>query len=70
MVFMFIMYDTSWMPRKGEVLHCACKIANRVDPLFCSCRHLIEIQDEHKYSNLGSMLYFKLTQNLLSFVLL
>ena len=43
--------------RRGTSLRS--EIANEEDPYTVrSCRHLIENQDEEKYLNLGSMLFF------------
>ena len=63
----FHVYYVSWTPHEGEVLHCSCEIANREDS-YAVAVHLIEIQDENTRI-LGNTL-FKLTQNLLSSVLL
>ena len=64
----FYVYYVSWTPHKGELLHCACEITNREDPYAVAVDILSKLRMNKMLESWVNA--FKLTQNLLSFVLL
>ena len=65
----FHVYYVLWTPREGEVLHCTREIANREDPYAVAVDILLKFRINKILESLVNAL-FKLTQNLLSSVLL
>ena len=65
----FHVYYVLWTPREGEVLQCAREIANREDPYAVVVNILSKFRMNKILESWVNAL-FKLTQNLLSFVLL
>ena len=65
----FYVYYVSWTPCEEEVLHCACEFTNREDPYAVAVDILSKLRMNKILESWVNAL-FKLTQNLLSFVLL